>query len=210
MSNLGDSPIPLRHSRDRSGKSRITLATAWWPIQLNGDQARRLSAALSEWADRSDAGGSLEPGTTWQASPETRQRWRRVELLTRVGLVVAILLVMGVVGTTALATSTSTSIDVNYTLAGGNSSLWLVSLCQNHTVTLRGGGQAWDCSLVLFNNDFQTHILDSVVVHNARLTSSGTWPLIVGPLEFVPLTIVGETPYFGGTQNVTISITVGP
>lgn len=210
MSSLGDSPVPLRHSRDRKGKDRITLATSWWPIQLDSGQARRLSAALSEWASTSDAGAPHEHGTEWEASPETRKRWRRVELLTRVGLIGAILLVITAIGTTAVASSTSTDISLNYEVSGGNSSVWLVSLCQNHTVTLRGGGQSWDCSLVLFNNAFETHVLDGVTVQNARLTGSAAWPLVVPPLNFVPLTIVGDTPYFGGTQNVTITISVGP
>lgn len=209
MSSLGDSPVPLRHGKDRHGKAHITLATGWWPVQLDSDQARRLSAALGEWAGHAEEDRPLVHGTVWEARADTRMKWRRVEILTRSLLAAGIVLLLVAVGTTAIGTSTTTQLTLHYSVQGQSTSVWIVSVCQNKTVTIRGGGQAWDCSFVLFNNDFANNVIENVQITNAVLSTQQSWPLLVGPVQFVPLTLVGHTPFFGGPQNVTIEVTVG-
>lgn len=190
----------------RSGTERISIASRWRGIRLDPEEARRLSRALDEEAAEAEA--RLPPGS-WEGEDRALRGWKRLEAASRLGLVAGIVLIVAASAVVAYAGSTTTTLQLGYTVSGASAPHWQVTLCNNASVVMKGGGQSWDCSLVIFNNDFTTHTLQGISIQGGDLSTPPTLPLKVPFLSFVALTVVGKTPYFGGTENVSVSVYVG-
>lgn len=209
MSPLQSSPLPLKHRPRGKGPPHLVVGTGVWPLHLTPEEADRLGSVLHEWAagTQSPSPPSHPPG--WHAEPRALGRWRRRETVTRVALVVGILFCAGLVGTVGYARSTTTTLSFSYVLSGPSAIFWNVTMCRNTPTEVAGGGQAWDCSMVLWNADLTNNSVEYVSVAGAGIDNANTLPFVVLPLNFMAFTIVGHTPTFGGTQNVVVTIDVG-
>lgn len=209
MTALQSSPLPLKDRRDRRGGAHLQMGTGWLPVELTPKEADDLGLALHEWAVSAADGSSTPPPPGWQADPRKLGRWRRSERLTMVALVVGIVVCVGVMGAVAVSRTTSTTLTFSFTVSGPSATIWNVTPCRTTPLVITGGGESWDCSVVLWNVDLINNSIQGVSVSNGLLETPNALPYVVLPLNFVPFTIAGQTPMFGGTQDVQVSIVVG-
>lgn len=209
MTALQSSPLPLRNRRDRKGRFHLFLGTGWRPVQLTPEEAEELSTALHEWAESTHGGYPPPPPPGWIGGSRAIARWRRAERATKALLIAGILVCVGLIGIVAYTHEVTTTLSFSYTVQGPSAQVWNVTPCRTTPLVMTGGGESWDCSVVLWNVALANNSIQGVSVSGAGLDMANPLPIVVLPLNFIPFTVVGHTPTFGGTQNVNITIIVG-
>lgn len=209
MAAIEGSPLPLKHVRDHRGRGRLKLATGGLPARLSPQEARQLAGALQEWATRAESSPPPPPGWSWKGSAAARARGRRGELVVGSFLVASILLGLSFLAFSVTTREAETTLSFTYAVVGPSAQDWNVTPCRSGPTQVQGGDTAWFCSMVLWNAVPANGSISAISISNGHLSTTVDLPQTVLAFNFEPITVVGQTPQFGGSQNVQITITVG-